>query len=200
MAAVCGPRSKNDPGRSAGRSPWAGVGSASIGRGCVRATAVRCRWLPMSCSAAARSWVGWRWARCSVACRAAVTRRRLADEVRRHGYTVQSLRKAAETDAFLPAVAHPVGTPGQGQLARPQEPEAIAEGGLETCRVAAAKASLRSGPPGGPPTLAQARALGPRVVQQSRATTPGPRANVRSHVTRMLHDSLHASPSSTIRR
>jgi len=51
VAAVCGPRGKHDPGRtavrtavSAGRSPWAGVGSASIGRGCVRpATEVRCR-------------------------------------------------------------------------------------------------------------------------------------------------------------
>jgi hypothetical protein len=46
---------------SAGPSPWAAVGSARCGRGCVRPAApVRCRSRPASCSAAARSWAGWR--------------------------------------------------------------------------------------------------------------------------------------------
>src|SRR5450759_3922653 len=59
---------------SAGRSPWADVARASRGRGCAGpVAAVRCRCRPTNCSVAARSWAGWRWARCSAACRAVVT-------------------------------------------------------------------------------------------------------------------------------
>ncbi len=144
---------------SAGRSPWAGVGSASIGRGCVRGTAVRCRWLPMSCSAAARSWVGWRWARCSVACRAAVPRSTLGRRSAAPRLHRAEPPQGRGDGRQLPAVAHLVGTPGQVQLARPQEPGAIAEGCSETCRVAAAKASYAVGHRGDPhPSPSQPRA------------------------------------------
>ena len=67
VAAACGPRGRHDPERTAvrhgserGSVTWAGVEWASNGRGCVPPVAVRCPCLPMTCSAAARSWAGWR--------------------------------------------------------------------------------------------------------------------------------------------
>ena len=67
VARACGPRGKHDPERTAvrhgserGSVTWAGVEWASNGRGCVPPVAVRCPCLPMTCSAAARSWAGWR--------------------------------------------------------------------------------------------------------------------------------------------
>ena len=82
VTAVCGPKGKHDPDRTAVRH---GTENGSVtlggrrvpvsGRGCARPTGpASCRCRPMSCSPAPRCWAGWRWNGCWPGSRPAATR------------------------------------------------------------------------------------------------------------------------------
>ena len=81
VTAVCGPKGRHDPERTAVRHGH-GAGSVSLGGRRVPVTRPRMRavdgsgewrWRPTSCSPPPRSWAGWRWSGCSPGCRPAAT-------------------------------------------------------------------------------------------------------------------------------
>ncbi len=158
VAAVCGPRGKHDPVRTAVRH---GRGRGSVTLGGRRVGVDR---PPMRASHGgevpvaayelfSRSEILGRMAMATMLGGLSSRRYQVGAGLTMCGATATPCRppQGRGDGRQLPAVAHLAGTPGQGQLARPQEPGAIAEWCSETCRVTAAKASLRRRPPGGTP-------------------------------------------------